>query len=79
MRKKIVSTPLGKWLVEQGLEGYVPPMGYCTACRKGMFNETPSGERLTYCGCLGVDVPARRVPRRFCPSCGNSKRCRCRR
>jgi len=54
-------------------------MAYCTACGRGFFNETPSGERLTYCGCLGVDIPARLIPRRFCPSCGNSQRCRCRR
>ena len=79
MRTRVVNTPMGRWLVERGLEAHVPPMGYCTACGRGFFNETPSGKRLTYCGCLGVDLPARRVPRLFCPSCGHGQRCRCQR
>ena len=78
MRARRPNAPLGKWLVKRGLEQCIPPMGYCTACGKGIFNETPSGKRLTYCGCLGADVPARRVPRRFCPSYSNQQRCRCR-
>ena len=77
MIKRVLPTPLGNWLIEEGLEEYVPPMGYCAACGKGMFNEMPGGKLFTYCGCLGVGVPARRIPRRFCPGCGNTERCRC--
>jgi hypothetical protein len=77
MRSKILNTPTGKWLVESGLEYYLPPMGYCTACGRGFFNQPPNGPSLTYCGCLGGDIRLRQVPRLFCPGCGNRKRCRC--
>jgi len=77
MRSKVFDTPTGRWLVQSGLEHHLPPMGYCTACGRGFFNQPPDGQPLTYCGCLGTGIGARQVPRLFCPGCGNGKRCRC--
>jgi hypothetical protein len=77
MRMKVMHTPMGKRLVQPGLEHCLAPTGYCTACGRGFFNQPPEGPPLTYCGCLGAGVAPRRVPRRFCPGCGNARRCRC--
>jgi hypothetical protein len=77
MHSRVFDTPTGRWLVQSGLEQHLPPMGYCTACGMGFFNQPPDGPPLAYCGCLGTAVDFRQVPRRFCPRCGNRKRCRC--
>jgi len=77
MHSRVFDTPTGTWLVEPGLEYHLPPMGYCTACGRGFFNQPPEGPPLTYCGCLGVSVGLRKASRRFCPGCGNRDRCRC--
>jgi hypothetical protein len=77
MRSKGTYAPAGKRLIQRDLEQHLPPMGYCTACGKRFFNQPPDGPPLTYCGCLGSGVGLREAPRRFCPGCGNRKRCRC--
>jgi len=77
MRMKVMHTAMGKRLVQPGLELCLAPTGYCAACGKGFFNQPPEGVPLTHCGCLGAGVGPRRVSRRFCPGCGNARRCRC--
>ncbi len=71
MRLNILRTPMGKWLVEPGLEQCLPPMGYCTACGGGFFNQPPEGPPLAYCGYLATGIGLRQVTRLFCPGCGN--------
>ena len=77
MRTKVVESPTGRWLVQRGLEGHLPPMGFCAACGRGFLSRPPEGPPHARCGCEGAGAPPQRTPRRFCSGCGNGRRCRC--